>query len=502
MYRTGKSYLINRMLLNRQKGFNVGPTVNPCTKGLWVWSKPIIIDKGTDKRMPLLLIDTEGFGALDADSNHDIRIFTLAILRIFTLAILLSSYFIYNSVGGIDESAIQHLNFVINLSKFIKLKSNESETDPEELANLFPSFLWVLRDFSLQLIDDDGENITPKEYLEKVLEGTKNIQDPKNKIRKLIKSYFKDRDCFTMVRPLTNENQLQNLEELPPEKLRPEFLEEIISLRKKIFSRVKIKTLNNKALNGEMYLNFVKSLINALNSGNVPNIENTWLSMCKVESYKAFEEAEIIYENYLKENLENTDDTLDKIHKEAKEQALDLFKKKALGDVSNEYLKQLKAKMKEKYSYYLKVQEEENKGKIIRVLNKWYSIMEQRIQNNEFKTVDEISKDFISLEKRLNETFPSYTGKSELFNEFKTRVYAFAGNYFSKKAESEKKFIEEQNEQKIKALKDDLDTAKKNFNKETEKKEIIISQNKTQINDLQEELNNIKENLAVTQKEK
>ena len=108
------------MLLNKQKGFNVGPTVNPCTKGLWVWSKPILIDKGKDKRMPLLLIDTEGFGALDADSNHDIRI--------FTLAILLSSYFIYNSVGGIDESAIQNLNFVINLSKFIKLKSSNKLT--------------------------------------------------------------------------------------------------------------------------------------------------------------------------------------------------------------------------------------------------------------------------------------------------------------------------------------------------------------------------------------
>ena len=32
MYRTGKSYLLNRMLLNRQKGFGVGPSVNPCTK--------------------------------------------------------------------------------------------------------------------------------------------------------------------------------------------------------------------------------------------------------------------------------------------------------------------------------------------------------------------------------------------------------------------------------------------------------------------------------------
>ena len=494
MYRTGKSYLINRMLLNRQKGFSVGPTVNPCTKGLWIWSKPIFGDSGKGKRLPLLLIDTEGFGALDTDSNHDIRI--------FTLAILLSSYFLYNSVGGIDESALQNLNFVINLSKFIRLKSGDTDTDPEELSNLFPSFLWVLRDFSLQLIDDNGENITAKEYLEKVLEGTKNIQDPKNKIRKLIKAYFKDRDCYTMVRPLTNENKLQNLEDLPPEQLRPEFLEQIIGLRKKVLGRVRVKTLNGKPLNGEMYLNLVKGLIGALNSGNVPNIENTWLSMCKVESYKAFEEAEQIYENYLKENLDNTDDPLEDIHKEAKEQALEHFKQKALGEVAAEYLKQLKSKMKEKYSYYLKVQDEENKGKIIRVLNKWYSILEQRIQNNEFKSIDEITKDFITLEERLNDTFQNYAGKTELFNEFKTRVFAFAGNFYAKKAESEKKFMEEQNEQKIKKLKSDLENAKNNFNKENEKKQIILNQNKTQINDLQEELNQTKETLALTQKEK
>lgn len=33
-YRTGKSFLINRVLLNQQKkqGFSVGPTINPCTK--------------------------------------------------------------------------------------------------------------------------------------------------------------------------------------------------------------------------------------------------------------------------------------------------------------------------------------------------------------------------------------------------------------------------------------------------------------------------------------
>ena len=32
LYRTGKSYLLNRIILNRTNGFGVGPTVNPCTK--------------------------------------------------------------------------------------------------------------------------------------------------------------------------------------------------------------------------------------------------------------------------------------------------------------------------------------------------------------------------------------------------------------------------------------------------------------------------------------
>lgn len=34
-YRTGKSYFMNKILLNRTKnnGFSVGSTVNPCTKG-------------------------------------------------------------------------------------------------------------------------------------------------------------------------------------------------------------------------------------------------------------------------------------------------------------------------------------------------------------------------------------------------------------------------------------------------------------------------------------
>jgi len=41
----------------------------------------------------------------------------------------------------------------------------------------------------------------------------------------MMKSFFKERDCCTMIRPLTNETNLQSLEKMPLEELRPEFVD-------------------------------------------------------------------------------------------------------------------------------------------------------------------------------------------------------------------------------------------------------------------------------------
>lgn len=38
--RQGKSFILNQ-LLGTAGGFQVGPTVRPCTKGLWMWSSPV-----------------------------------------------------------------------------------------------------------------------------------------------------------------------------------------------------------------------------------------------------------------------------------------------------------------------------------------------------------------------------------------------------------------------------------------------------------------------------
>lgn len=161
-------------------GFKVDSTVNACTKGLWILKKPIYVKDPEDEEevMPVLIIDTEGLGATDENNTHD--------TKIFMLALLICSLLIFNSQGTIDESAIGNLSLVVELSKNLKFATNGGDNDSEELAKQFPSFLWVLRDFSLRLIDDQQNQISAKQYLENSLKEKKSNSDKameKNRIR-------------------------------------------------------------------------------------------------------------------------------------------------------------------------------------------------------------------------------------------------------------------------------------------------------------------------------
>ena len=135
------------MLLNRSKGFGVGPSINPCTKCLWVWGTPITGFTPEGDPINVLVIDSEGIGGLDEDNNHD--------MRIFSLALLLSSYFLYNSTGSIDENALSSLSLVVNLTKHLQIRAGENSSSEKSISEIMPSFMWVVRDFALQLVDED-----------------------------------------------------------------------------------------------------------------------------------------------------------------------------------------------------------------------------------------------------------------------------------------------------------------------------------------------------------
>lgn len=46
--------------------------------------------------------------------------------QIFSLAVLLSSLFVYNQMGGIDEAALDRLSLVTEMTKHIRVKAGDS----------------------------------------------------------------------------------------------------------------------------------------------------------------------------------------------------------------------------------------------------------------------------------------------------------------------------------------------------------------------------------------
>ena len=52
--RSGKSFLAN-LMMDKMSGFRIGSTINACTKGLWVWGKPIELAENYYLLIKLLL---------------------------------------------------------------------------------------------------------------------------------------------------------------------------------------------------------------------------------------------------------------------------------------------------------------------------------------------------------------------------------------------------------------------------------------------------------------
>ena len=106
--------------------------------------------------------------------------------------------------------------------------------------------------------------------------GSKKNNEEKNLVRKKIKTYFIERDCFSLVRPVEDENYLQNLLNLSQNKISPEFLNLSIMLRNKIYMKIKPKNFNGKILSCQMLVDLIESVVNEINEGAIPVIENSW----------------------------------------------------------------------------------------------------------------------------------------------------------------------------------------------------------------------------------
>ena len=520
-YRTGKSFLLNRVIINNKNnskdGFAVGPTIKPCTKGIWLWSNPLIItnQNNSNEPFPVYLIDTEGLGAYDEEINHD--------SKIFLISILISSLFIYNSFGTIDEAALSNLSFILNLSKSLKLRKNKEGEEGDgkninnnnineenELAKYFPCLFWLLRDFVLKLVDLEGNPISSKQYLENSLqeqEGTTDTIIEKNLIRKKIKNFFLERDCFPMVRPVENEKDLQNLMNLPDENIRPEFIEQSNHLRQMIYTKVKPKNFGGKILSGEMLIELVESIVNAINDGAIPVIENSWKYITDNECVKNIK---LLVDNYAKNiinfqknNLEkeNFFDDLQKYNEELTQEIINNFKSQNTNkfdeDDIKEHIETLKNNLKQEY----KKLTSEN----INLLKDKYNYELNKEIENIFNNTDKLSTinyitfigELLQIKYKLDSSIPDFFLKQQIsFDKIIDAIKKYIEDIFVKTKNSTEQIIQNlttQNtllEEKYKNISDEYNKDKTDFKQTVDKYNDMLIESKLKLKTLEEKIKN------------
>lgn len=250
-FRTGKSFLLNRILrCSPGKGFGVGETVQACTRGIWVCKRFLSSENEGDP--DLLICDTEGIDALDAESEHDVRV--------FAMGVLLCSVFLYNSQSHLDEAAVQTLSLMTRIAESVGGKHE-------------PHMYWVLRDFSLQLVDDEGKQITHSEYLERSLSPP---VAEKCKTREAIKSVFRTRHLVTLPRPHKSESS-QKLDLKGPSAISSKFDRFLNTFRTHMQENAPPVTANGVPMTGTVYGEYVRNLVSKLNEdGAVPKMEDSW----------------------------------------------------------------------------------------------------------------------------------------------------------------------------------------------------------------------------------
>ena len=506
-YRTGKSFLLNRVILNQNQksGFGVGPTFKPCTKGIWIWSEPIMVTNvHSPNPFPCFLIDTEGLGAYDEEINHD--------SKIFLIAVLISSLFIYNSFGAIDETAINTLSFVLNLSKTIKIKNSSNSKNAEEneadLAQYFPTLLWLLRDFSLKLEDKDGNVITEKQYLENALEeksGALESIEEKNRVRNLIKTYFTEKDCFVMVRPVEKEEDLQNLQNLPDDKLRKEFLEQSRIFRNKVMKKTKPKTFNKMPLTGEMLIGLIQSILDSINMGSIPVIENSWKYVLKTEFIKSSKGLIDKFLKEIKKYRENNKNDMN-IMKDIKNYSRDLAQKYINEFIQNNVIdednkKEFSEKLESKINEELIIFDKENakffEDKFVKDLEKKSAEFISKFDDYK-QNFPKFYEDFETFKDSIKDLAPDFENKNEIIIESIVNILKkFYNEQISLiKEENEKKIgllnlDVEQYKDKIKELNEEIEKSKeKNKNHFTKLTNDIINE-KLKHKNIEERMNNL-----------
>ena len=265
---SGKSFLATQISDKINNGFEISSSGNKdcCTKGIWVWGKPIIKDN-----YYIIILDAQGLRT-DTEENLEYS------QKIFALCTLISSIVIYNYKNDenkegnklsneVIEQSYELFNKMIQFLPKIKLEDNEelSEEMNKITSSHLPEFLWVYRDSTTTDFNPFSE--VEKNFLEKN-EYFKTLF--KNKIKKyslpipMEISKMKSNSYLTITE--------EDIKSGGP--FSQEYKTTFNNLKNKIIHACTPKTIKNLTLNGNLFYGLLQEYASTIFSGDYMFVES------------------------------------------------------------------------------------------------------------------------------------------------------------------------------------------------------------------------------------
>ncbi|XP_041032737.1 guanylate-binding protein 1-like isoform X1 [Carcharodon carcharias] len=250
---TGKSYLMNR-LANQRKGFPVGPGNKAPGRRMWMWCLPH--PHQDDQR--LVILDVDG---LETKEQGDDSTET----RICALALILSSIFLYNSKGRVDQEALDKLRFITKISQYVQMPSDASEKGE------FPEFLWCVRDSELNLWIGGFRLTADDSDLLSILTLRQDTDDCS--VSCCLRKLFHRQKCFEFCHPCPDADG-KRIDEVLEGELDREFQMQAERLRGYVHNSKVKSIVGGHKVNGQMLARLIETCVSCMCNGRMIILEN------------------------------------------------------------------------------------------------------------------------------------------------------------------------------------------------------------------------------------
>lgn len=239
--------------IEKNFGFPFKSGIKRDTSGINVWSEPLIVPRESGKGLAILVMDSQGL--YDKETSQDDNV------KLFTLVSMLSSAIIMNTPGQINSEQLSQLHY------FLKYASVGISIAPD--VKLFQNISFLIRDYSLGDIEDDGKILTGwsaghfmlKEFLDSEQPGVKSTGDA-------LRRCFQGINCFPL--PFPGEYVTQKDYDGSLQKMKKDFLAGVQTYVVDIVDKLHSRKVLLETLRGGNFLSHIMSITDKMNQGLSP----------------------------------------------------------------------------------------------------------------------------------------------------------------------------------------------------------------------------------------